>query len=178
MRNIFAFMCLCLALISCKEVAVKDGRIPTQYISQARALEGTYDGKFEGHKGSLTLEIRGDTPVLSYADDRGHDLLGPFCESEIGKLTKVAFTGNKNNPVLDKAYFAFNPYRCAMVQGKELAVQIVKNGKAIPLNLTLLDRTQQREICEYPPPRPGGAPERRCHYEILTTYKRGVFKKN
>lgn len=140
-----------LGFIGCKSVKIKDGRVPQQYLSEAKKLEGTYRGQFNGVPGTLTVKFQGSKPVVTYKNSRGTDILNNNCGSRIGNLFKVTMKGTKENPEISKALFAFDPGGCSlMVQGRELALSFknTKDGMRVKVSL-LSDYDNYYGSCRY-----------------------------
>jgi hypothetical protein len=168
---------LAAALSACKTVDTPDGKIPAQYLSLAKTLEGTYHGKFERMDSDITLTIEGDTPVLTYTNAWGHDLLGQGCGSSIGKLKSVSVSGPDANLSIDNASFEFNPGKC-LALGKTVDVSIRNQVDGTKLDVSVLKDSHQVYIPGHYYCNPGEP----CytdpgHYDTIFNYYSGSFKK-
>jgi hypothetical protein len=109
---------LVLGLSACKTVETPNGKVPSEYLDQAKSLEGNYLGTWNGVPSELSLKFNGDTPVLTYTDFAGHDLLGLGCGSEIGQLAGVSLDPLAN---IQNAYFVLIQGKC-FVEGQVVAL--------------------------------------------------------
>ncbi|MFL5812297.1 MAG: hypothetical protein ACJ763_01870 [Bdellovibrionia bacterium] len=129
---------LVLALSACKTVKTPEGKVPAEYLDAAKTLAGTYQGDFNGVPSEILLQFDGATPVLTYTNVAGHDLLGVGCGSEIGKLAGVTL-----DPLayVTDAYFELSPGNCPVEgqivtlefqqKGDELTVSVVKGHRIV-----------------------------------------------
>jgi len=169
---LFASLTL-LALASCKTIDIKDGQIPSQYLSQAKKLAGTYKGEFDGVPGSLTISFQDSKPVLTYANKRGEDILNNNCHSEFGNLLKVQVKNENKNPTVTGALFAFDAGGCSiMVRGRDAALSFKETDKGLRIDISILRDVRQREVCSWPP---GNPPSQVCHWEQQADYLYGRF---
>ena len=166
-----------LSLVGCKDVEIKDGKIPAKYLPMAKKLEGIYMGKFNGLPGQLKIEIQTDTPVLTFTAENGQtDLLHP-CGAHVGLLERVSVGGKEANPRLDEAVFDLRVERC-FVQGRELRVQPKISGESVRLALGILKESRRHRVCEMRPPSyPGGGWTQECRDEYIDSYYSGSFVK-
>ena len=124
----------CLSLNGCKQIEMKDGQIPEAFVSEAKKLEGNYNGHVEVNDGSgvsqnmrqlnLNLKIDGTRPVLTPSAD----WLGEGCQSKIGQLLNVQIVGG----TVKRVAFAFDGGVCKKPDtGDIMMVSISKmaNGK-------------------------------------------------
>jgi hypothetical protein len=167
------------ALSACKTVDTPDGKIPAEYVGAAKKYEGTYHGRFQGVDGDLTLKIEGDTPVLTYTDAQGHDILGSACGSSIGLMKNV--TVSDGEPVsIENAAFEFNPGRCA--EDHTLLVGVSTDNNTTTIDVSVIKGHYEfyvpgQIVCN---PGPHGHPvcfETPGHYETRYRYATGSFKK-
>ncbi|MGZ3798190.1 MAG: hypothetical protein ACXVB1_17590 [Pseudobdellovibrionaceae bacterium] len=107
------------SLVGCKEVDIKDGHVPQEYLPQIKQLEGKYKGNFDGKASSMEISFEGDRPFLKYTDSQGHELLEQECHSKVN-LLKMVILGEKNDVyVVDQASFEFDPGDCDL-EGRTL----------------------------------------------------------
>ncbi|MFL5812298.1 MAG: hypothetical protein ACJ763_01875 [Bdellovibrionia bacterium] len=118
---------LVLGLSACKTVETPDGKIPAEYLETAKTLAGTYKGEFNRVSGEISLAFDGATPVVTYTDASGHDLLGPGCGSEIGTLTQIDVSMDEK---LGEAVFAFSPGKC-QIEGRSVYLGIKQKSDGI-----------------------------------------------
>lgn len=166
-----------LALAGCKTVDIKDGKIPDGYISQAKKIEGVYQGQFNGVRGELVLTLEGNKPVITFRNSTGDDILSNNCHSFFGDLKKVYLKGSKGNYQLDGAQFEFNAGACSlMVRGREMEIDFKNTDKGMRMNLSLLKEMQMRQVCTWSPGAPPNIPPQQvCQWEQNPQYLYGNF---
>jgi hypothetical protein len=166
-------------MMGCKTIDIKDGRIPSQYLSQAKKLAGVYKGEFNGVAGELEIAFYGNKPVLTYRNNRGDDLLNNNCHSVFGNLRKVTVRNENKKPEVRNAEFDFNAGACSLiVVGREISLSFKDTDKGLRVNLTLLKELRQREVCSWNPGNPPNVPpSQNCHWEQDPTYLYGRFVK-
>jgi hypothetical protein len=125
---------LMVGLTACEAVDTPDGKIPSQYLNAAKALVGTYQGQFNHAASELSLKLDGDTPVLTYTDARGHDLLGPDCGSLIGKMTKLGISIDEK---VGSAIFEFNPGKCT-IEGRVVDLDFNQSSDGIAISISMI----------------------------------------
>lgn len=137
-------------LAACKDVKTPDGKIPADYVDEAQAYMGTYDGKFDGRRGTITLSLNGDRPVVQFNSDSGsNDIAGNNCNSEVGQLESVDIDKKKDQYELDSATFSFHPGNCFEIQGRELTLSFKhKKGQPYKMSASIFYREEQ----DYNPP--------------------------
>lgn len=118
------------ALAGCKQIEMKDGQIPAEFIAQAKAAEGTYTGHIELNDGSgvsqnmrsatMTLKIDGNRPVLTVSTD----WIDEKCHSKIGPLENVQISGLK----LKRVAFAFDAGDCKAPGVGDIMMMNVSRG--------------------------------------------------
>ncbi len=114
-----------LALVGCNYVSIKDGKIPAEYLPQAKAYAGTYSGQFNGRAGRLVISIRNQMVYATFQDARSNDILGESCRSSIGRLTGASISSDKKR--VKAVYLAFNPGRCA-AEGRSLELHVQRDN--------------------------------------------------
>lgn len=159
-----------LFLSACDEVEFENGRVPNEYLPQAKALVGTYSGQFSREKSTLKLDLYENLAVLSFQSASGNDLLGPDCHSQIGILKRARIKDQR----ISNLYFKFKPGQCD-IPGRELDLQFSNNYKKITLRLRDHDKIVQE--CEWNdrgrvPPVP---PVYECHNVVYKQYLTGTF---
>jgi hypothetical protein len=164
-------------IAGCKTVDIKDGRVPSQYLSQAKKLEGSYRGEFNGVPGSLVISFNGNKPVLEYHNSRGDDLLNNHCHSTFGDLLKVTLKGDNKNPSVSSALFNFDAAAChLMVHGREIALSFKQTNSGMRVDLTLLQDIRERQVCNwYPGAPPHVPPSQQCTWQQEPFYLYGRF---
>jgi hypothetical protein len=168
-----------VGLFGCKNVKIDNGEVPSQYMSQAIKLEGTYHGSFNGVHGDLVIDFKGNRPEVSFRNGNGGDILNNNCASDIGLLQQVTIRGENRNPRVSSATFGFSPGRCSlMVQGREFVVGFKEKNDGYTLNVSIVQDSQTRDVCTWDPGAPPNVPPRQeCHPEIQTSYLTGSFSK-
>lgn len=163
----FAFV----GLVGCKEVTIKDGRVPQAYLNQAKQLEGKYFGSFDGKKAQVEIYFEGDRPILKYNDSEGDDLLDVSCNSKIGLLQKVILYKKSGKYVVDHAYFGFHPGTCRLVRGRDIELDFSGTNK---FTMRLYEYSDYVQRCD-----PGSPPYygRNCHMEEIPHYITGRFNR-
>ena len=159
-------------------VEMPNGQVPAQYLDKAKALEGTYKGKFLNHRGTLTVKFEGNKPVLTFDDGGANDLLDRRCHSRIGDLYAVRVGGKRNDPKLKTAYFSFDPGQCN-IRGRTVNLDIKDlGGGHIRLDVAILGNQIPEQVCEYvPSPNPNVPPSQNCHLEWRDEWYAGRFSK-
>ncbi|MGZ3771687.1 MAG: hypothetical protein ACXVCP_18455 [Bdellovibrio sp.] len=116
-------------LVSCKTLEIQNGKVPDEYLSQIKKIEGVYHGTFASNKSQMEIRFQGNVPQIIYTDDYGHEILEEGCHSQIGYLTEVTVS-NKNHPIANsRAVFAFNPGSCTDIKGRELILNFKDERK-------------------------------------------------
>lgn len=174
-KVLFASLTL-LALAGCKTVDIKDGQVPSQYLSQAKKLAGTYKGEFDGVPGNLIVSFQGNKPVLTYANKRGEDILNNNCHSDFGNLLKVQIKNENKNPTVSGALFAFDAGGCSiMIRGRDASLNFKETDKGMRIDISILRDVRQREVCNWTPGGPNIPPSQVCHWEQQAEYLYGRF---
>ncbi len=168
-----------LAIVGCKTVDIKDGKIPDGYLAQAKKIEGVYAGQFNGVRGELVVSIEGNRPVVTYRNSQGDDILNNNCHSFFGNMQKVFLKGSKGSYELSGAQFEFNPAACSlMVRGREMTIDFKQTDKGVKLNLTVLRELQSRQVCHWNPGAPPNIPPQQvCQWEQTPYYLYGTFSR-
>ncbi|HEY8271168.1 MAG TPA: hypothetical protein VIG33_09800, partial [Pseudobdellovibrionaceae bacterium] len=94
-------------LTACKTIDINEGRVPSEYLAQAKQLAGTYKGSFNGVAGDLVISFNGDKPVVKYHNSHGDDILNNNCHSSFGDLLQVTVKNERKNPSVSRALFDF-----------------------------------------------------------------------
>jgi len=159
-----------VAISGCKNVKIDNGEVPSQYLSQAKKLEGTYHGSFNGVRGDLTIRFHGQRPVVSFKNGNGSDILNNNCGSEVGLLKEVTVKSENKNPRVSNAIFDFDAGTCSlMVEGRHLNIGFKEKNGAVVLNVSILQETRTREVCRL---NPGTPPHSPPYHECRTEYQR------
>ncbi len=133
--EITAFVALlAFGLFGCDSIKTPDGKVPSKYLDVAKVLVGTYQGQFNDVSGEISLQLEGDTPVLTYTDARGHDLLGPDCGSLIGKMTEL---GISSDDQVGSASFELDPGKCN-IEGRAVNLDFAQSSDGITVNVAVL----------------------------------------
>ena len=180
LSRVLAAGAMLLAVAGCKTVDIKDGKIPSGYLSQAKKIEGVYTGKFNGVAGELVISIEGDKPVVTYRNAQGgDDILNNNCHSFFGDLQKVYLKGSNSNPQVSGVEFAFNAGACSlMVQGREMEINIKQSGNSVKLNLSILQDSQMQQVCTWNPGAPPQVPPyQSCTWQQNPRYIYGSFSR-
>lgn len=170
MKKIIFILSAFLLLASCKEIQFADGRIPAEYLEQAQKFAGTYQGQFEGEKGSLTIAFNGDRPEVSFSSGRGHrDLLGGECDSMIGQIVSAEVSSKKN---IKFVTFAFDPGACSKIQGRHLYLLTDKLASKGMIKVQVLDHIDEMTTI-------GDCSKFGCGIEVIErrVYLEGSFQK-
>lgn len=150
------FLAALLFLTGCKEVIIRDGRVPQQYLTEAKQLAGIYVGDFDGKKARIEIVFDQDRPRIIYKDSVGTDVIHPNCHSSIFALSKVIVSKHQGRYQLDKAIFGFHPGTCTQIVGRTLVLKFSGHSK---FTLSLNDRINYVRDCDYGPyPGYGGYP--------------------
>jgi hypothetical protein len=151
-----ALLMVTMLIGGCKEIPIRDGRVPDQYLSQAKQLAGTYVGNFDGKKARIEIIFEENRPRIIYKDSLGNDLIHPRCHSSILDLSKVVVSKHRGRYQLDKVIFAFHPGTCTQIIGRTIALKFSGHNK---FTLSLNDRINYVRDCNYEPyPGYGGYP--------------------
>jgi hypothetical protein len=159
-----------LSFVGCKQVKIKDGHVPKEYLSEAKKVEGTYSGRFDGKRATIQIYLDGDQPRLKYVDQLGEDMLDVRCGSKIGLLKLVELSKKNGTYVLDRAVFEFHPGVCRRVLGRELELDFSGSNKFLA---GIYDYSDYRQRCDpsMPPVNGGGS----CRMEEIPHYITGNF---
>lgn len=180
LAQIVSVIAMAAALSACKTVETPDGKIPAEYIGVAKTLEGAYLGQFDKMPSELSFKMEGDTPVLTYTDIFGHDLIGRNCGSSIGKLKEVTLS-DETPPTIEMATFELNPGHCSF-DSPTIDVAVSIHGNDVKLDLSAVRSQSQmyvpgQVVCH---PDNQGHPvcfEGQGHYETHYNYANGSFTK-
>jgi hypothetical protein len=180
MKNLKTFLLAISAIAifaGCKNVKIQNGEVPSQYLSQAKKLEGTYHGSFNGIRGDLVIHFEGNRPVVTYKGANGNDILNGGCGSDIGLLTKVTIKSENKNPRVSDATFEFNPGSCSLqVEGRTLDIGFKEKDGVLRLSASILQETRPVNVCQWDPGAPPRVPPyQNCHTEFQSTYLMGSF---
>ncbi|MBC7371936.1 MAG: hypothetical protein H7326_10245 [Bdellovibrionaceae bacterium] len=163
----------------CKTVKIENGEVPSQYLSEAKKLEGTYRGSFNGVRGDLVIRFEGNRPIVQFKNNNGNDILNNNCNSDVGLLRSVTVKSENKNPRVSNATFAFDAGRCSLsVEGREISIGMKdKSGDAV-LNVSILQETRSREVCGWDSGAPPNIPPRQvCRTEFQSYYLTGSFSR-
>jgi hypothetical protein len=175
--KVFYVMALSAFLMSCKTVKIEDGKIPSEYMSEAKKLEGVYAGRFDGIKGEVTLRMNGNRAELSFQGEKGSDILAG-CGSTIGDLVEISISGNSAKDYrLSQAVFSFSPGSCRRYVGRNLYLDFSRDQATFRLGY--ITRYESRWECRYEggggyPPNP---PREICTFNEYPVFMGGYFKK-
>lgn len=175
-KAILLATCL-LALTGCEKIDLVDGRVPKEYLSQAQALVGTYNGQFNGLAMQLIVSMNEDQPRFALVNSQGNDLLEARCASQIGLVKSIELDSNH---VLEMATIDFNPNNCVSVLGKQITVKIaVSANNQVELKWALLMSSDFERKCtmEAGNPAQNIPPHEVCHMEQVPVYAYGKFIK-
>lgn len=178
MNHAFVLIALSVFSLACERIPSTDGTVPAEYLEVARKYEGSYSGKFEGVKGTLTLKLEENRPVVSFvAVNGGSDILGGNCDATISELKAIIPEKNNNEVRVDEAEFAFSAGRCN-VAGDILVMDFKHNGNTpnkVSLSMLAGYETYWRTVCY-----PDGHGRQHCHreHETVPVYYEGSFRKN
>jgi hypothetical protein len=171
LTNFMSVALATLALMGCKEVTIKDGRIPKEYLTQAKQLEGRYYGEMDGNEAVIDITFDGDRPILKYSDRHGNDILGNNCNSRVDHLKKVILYKKSGKYVVDQAIFGFHPGHCRQVQGRTLELNFSGTRKFVA---SIYDYSDYRHRCDMgPPPNYGN----QCRMEEVPHFINGRFSR-
>lgn len=159
---------------ACEEVDIVDGRIPAEYLEQAEAIVGDYQGVMERSPATLSVRLDGDRLVMT--SDR--DLIGEGCESRIGDLTKVRVEKEDDVVEVDGATFAFDPNLCSFnIEGESLQLRIKERNGVLNFDASILSYVDWVEDCRIECGHPNGGCRRVCNRRAEYNYLRGRFQK-
>lgn len=129
MEKLICVLGALVLFIGCRPAEVdSNGAVSPQVASQLTSYQGNYRGPLVIHNSrgldqliqqnfTLNFSIQGDRPVITTFSD----LLGPNCNSRVGKLLSVT-TGGIWKAI---ATFAFDPGSCAqMVSGRIMTIYV------------------------------------------------------
>ena len=160
--KLLSLLALSLGLAACDEsVKIENGKVPQNLLPYAQALTGEYRGVVDGRANQLSLSLAGDV----FQAKALNDLVLPGCESEIGALKEVTYSGKmeKNDVAITSATFEFNPNRCPSIEGKRLYIEGIKKEEGLTkFSMRILSETR---------------PERQCHWEVVTGPDGSVYQR-
>lgn len=165
-----------LTLTACDDtLKIEDGRVPQQFLPYARELVGEYRGTVEGRANVITFRLDGDRFVANAR----HDLVMDSCNSIIGNLKEVSYSGKEsdNSVKITTAKFDFNPNNCFSIQGKELVISGIekKEGHTV-FRTSILSESYMERVCHWEPmPPPGGGMREVCEYQQRQYFIDGRF---
>lgn len=165
------------SIAGCKTVKIENGEVPSQYLSEAKKMEGTYRGSFNGVRGNLVILFDGQRPMVRFQNGNDNDILSNNCNSEIGLLRTVTVKSENKNPRVSNATFAFDPGRCGLsVDGREVNIGFKEKDGGIALNVSILQETRTRDVCYWDPGAPPHVPAHQvCRTEFESYYLTGSF---
>ncbi|MGZ3695420.1 MAG: hypothetical protein ACXWQO_14985 [Bdellovibrionota bacterium] len=119
-----AVLCFVFLAITGCEQQTPDGRIPADYLAEAKKMVGDYHGQMEGgQKGTLSVRLNGDKIIAKFS----RSLLS--CGGKIGNLQSVDVSGSS----LNTATFALSNASC--VEGNQLEFQVSSDQRTLSLRL-------------------------------------------
>jgi hypothetical protein len=160
-----------MALVGCREVTINDGRVPAEYLTQAKQLEGHYKGSFDGKRAEIEIYFEGDRPFIRYTDSRGNDPLDANCNSKIDLLQSIVLFKKRGEYVLDQAIFGFHPGSCRIVKGRTFTLDFSGSQK---FTASIYEDSEYVQRCT-----PNNPPNRgsNCHTEEIPYYISGKFSR-
>lgn len=173
MQQFLGILLFCAALVGCKEVTLQDGRIPAQYLKMARTIEGVYGGSFDGVRAEVRLHLEEDRLIFNYSDRTSNDMLGPECQSEVGKLKKILVQRRGRRDQITYLEFQFNPGYCSFVKGREVKVLFFDEQE---FSVRILNHTKIDEDCDrgiHPPADPHA-----CGRRWIEVHREGSFRRS
>lgn len=176
--SILTMIVASIGFSGCDDVDIKDGRIPAEYLEQARALEGVYPGQMDRKPVDLSIQMAGDKVILTSSAD----ILGEGCQSFIGNLRKVSVDKTNQGYRVKGAKFDFNPGRCSInVSGKSLNFTLKQRGEKTELVASLMQSTEWRRECHvecsHGGPHGGTICKNVCESVPYSVYLNGKFVK-
>ena len=171
MRNWLLLLGSTLALLGCKTVEIENGEVPAEYLSQAKQLEGVYQGSFVGVRGELRITFEGNKPILEMQKLDGSDLYKPACQSKINNLKWVSLDNDKK---VDGASFYFDPGNC-FIDGREIQLSFSDDYRKI--HVSILERRITERQCRWEVADPRLGPREYCEYVQKDLTSRGSFKR-
>lgn len=164
---IISLISLSFVLTSCKSGEIINGEVPNEHLAEAKKLEGTYHGQFNGVNGTLAIHFEGNRPVVTYQNENGTDLLNNDCNSQIGQLREVEV---KNQ--ISSAVFDFDPGTCnKKVAGRHLRIVAKEASGSTQLTLGLVETATGRPYCGI------RGPDSVCEIHYDYTYLYGNFSR-
>lgn len=161
-----------LGLTACKEVKFNNGEVPEKYMDQAKGLEGSYNGQFNGRTGKLSILFQGNKPYLIFEGTDTKDIIGNQCDSQFGDL-QTAYINNSKK--LESVTFAFRPNNCVSVHGE--SITLLFNSDYTKIGARILLNQYMEKKCDYEFGGPGGGMREVCHYEPVDKYLTGKFRR-
>ena len=169
-----------LVLSGCKYVDIKDGKVPAEYLTTAKTLEGVYKGSMEGIPAEIAIKFNEDVPKLTYTDAGGNDIIRSGCGSTIGLLEGVLVDEDGNNGFkVKQADFDFNAGNChQQVRGRQVSLDFNNNNGKMTVNLRLLDHVETHYNCYWEPGNHNYPGHQICNPYYVSYYRMGRFSKN
>jgi hypothetical protein len=124
MKNCLLSFFMLICLMSCKTIIIKDGKVPSEILTQIKKYEGIYKGSFQTTASQIEIRFDNDVPQLIYTDEFGHEILDEKCHSKIGKLERLILLDEPNRIFTSQAVFAFDPGACTEVKGRQVILSI------------------------------------------------------
>ncbi len=142
-----------VALSACDEtVKIENGKVPQNLLPYVQKIVGEYNST----SNRITLSIENDALVVKAAKDVGDTLEYAGCNSKIGNLLDISFSGDiaKGDVAVTGANFDFNPNFCTNIQGRRFTIENLKTaGSQTTFDTSLLNYMEA---------------QRDCHIEVIT----------
>lgn len=119
-----AVLCLAFLAIAGCEQQTPDGRIPQDYLAEAKKMVGDYKGQMDGgQRGTLSVRLNGDKIVAKFSKNL------TSCGGKIGNLQSVDVSGSS----LNAATFGLSGANC--VEGNQLVFGVSADQRTLSLRL-------------------------------------------
>ena len=83
--KVLLILSVSIGFLGCKDVKIKDGKIPLEYADEVKPFLGDYPGEFNNQSGVLRLSMTDLTPKVEFISNDGDDILADRCNSKTEK---------------------------------------------------------------------------------------------
>lgn len=173
MKQVFLFFTIALGLTACKTVSIKNGEVPSEYLSRAKQVEGIYHGHFDGRPGTLKINFEGSRPTLSFQDSQnGESFVSSQCGAQVGHLNWAEVS---QKGLIKNVGFKFTPGICRIL-GRDVVLSFSKDINNV--QVSILQKKGYREgVCHYQTREPRVGIQKICEKIEYDIFLKGRFSR-
>ncbi len=146
-------------------ISTPDGRIPPEFLDQAKLIEGTYDSNFFNHTNKYKIRFEGARPILTTS----RDVIAEGCDSRIGKLSSFELLPAVNKV---RATFEFDSANCrGTTMGQVLKISFPVGASTEAIEISTLQDTYWGTDCS------GPGKQHECSSVMRYRYTKGTLKR-